>query len=415
MKWLFRIFVGLIIAVAVISVVFVLATRRPDVPYEKLEAQYANDASRFMNMPGDIRIHYRDEGTPDMPVLVLVHGFSASLHTWEPWIERLSPFYRIISLDLPGHGLTRAPKDYDPSPTAYSALLNDFVTALGVEKFVLAGSSMGGHVAWEYALSHQEKLRALVLVSAAGWSEAPGENASEPLIFKLLRLPVVGPILAEIDNRALVERGLKASVADPALVDQAMVDRYVLLSRAPGHRSILMNITLNFGRYQSATKELLQQIRVPVLVMAGEKDNLVPFRNAQQFAAVGGNWSNAFYADLGHLAQEEDPERTAIDVHAFINLVALGELANAQIAPEIPGDGSPDASAMPVAPAPGDDAPVGIAPAAPAPAPAEALPPSPAPILPVTEPPPAPVQRPVTETGPSQGEPAPEPAPSPTP
>lgn len=404
MKWFLRILVGLVVAVVVVSTVFVLTTRRPDVPYDTLEAQYASDTSRFINMPGDIRIHYREEGTPDKPVLVLVHGFSASLHTWEPWVQRLGPFYRIISLDLPGHGLTRAPAGYEPSPRAYADLLDQFVTAVGVDRFVLAGSSMGGHVGWEYALAHQDKLRALVLVAAAGWSETPAERAGEPLIFRLLRTPVLGPILAELDNRALVERGLRASVADPSIVDQAMVDRYVLLSRAPGHRSILLQITLNFGRYQTATQDVLQRITIPVLVMAGEKDALVPFRNAQQFAGVGANWSTAFYPDLGHLPQEEDPQRSAIDVHAFINLVALGEAGVGSPVDESGGDVSPPLPQDGDVPATQETAPTVPVPSAPAPTPPSSpvpTPPPPAPALPeVAEPEPQPESEPVSEEQP---------------
>ncbi len=110
------------------------------IPYSTLEARYASPASRYMDLPGGLHVHYRDQGRRDGPVLVLVHGFSASLHAWEPWVQRLSPDYRIVSLDLPGHGLTRAPDDYVPS-TANSVAV---VGCGGVGLNVIQGARLAG-------------------------------------------------------------------------------------------------------------------------------------------------------------------------------------------------------------------------------------------------------------------------------
>ena len=81
-----------------------MALRRGDIPYDTLETIYASDASEFITLSDGLKLHYRDEGQADGPVLVLVHGFAASLHTWEPWVARLSDTYRLVSIDLPGMG-----------------------------------------------------------------------------------------------------------------------------------------------------------------------------------------------------------------------------------------------------------------------------------------------------------------------
>ena len=118
MKTFGKIVLWLLAALVVLLVIGWFALQRPDTPYATLEATYANAESQFMDLPGGVRVHYRDEGNAAGPTLVLVHGFSASLHTWEPWVARLGGDYRIISLDLPGHGLTRAPQGYkDAKPT----------------------------------------------------------------------------------------------------------------------------------------------------------------------------------------------------------------------------------------------------------------------------------------------------------
>ncbi len=104
-------------AVGVAAAVSLSACLAGDIPYATLEAKYASPASQYADLPGGVRVHYRDEGPRQAArTLVLIHGFSASLHAWEPWVERLSKDYRVVTLDLPGHGLTRAPGDYAPSP-----------------------------------------------------------------------------------------------------------------------------------------------------------------------------------------------------------------------------------------------------------------------------------------------------------
>ena len=140
-----------------------------DIPYEELEARYGGPASRYVDLEDGLRVHYRDEGNPEAEVtLVMAHGFAASLHAWEPWVERLKDDYRLVSLDLPGHGLTRAPEGYQSSPEGQVAVVDALAAELGLPPFVLAGNSMGGGVAWRYALAHPQKVRALVLVNAAG-------------------------------------------------------------------------------------------------------------------------------------------------------------------------------------------------------------------------------------------------------
>ena len=75
-------------------------------------------------MPGGLHVHYRDQGRPDGPALMMVHGFSASLDAWEPWVARLKGDYHIVTLDLPGHGLTRALTGYAASIDGYTDIVD---------------------------------------------------------------------------------------------------------------------------------------------------------------------------------------------------------------------------------------------------------------------------------------------------
>lgn len=318
MRWVL-IIVGLIVLIGVGGY---FALKRGDIAYETLEAEYAGPASRYVDLPSGVRMHYRDEG--EGPTLLLIHGFSASLHTWEPWVERLATGdarlndYRIISIDLPGHGLTRAPADYRASIEGFRDVVAEFASALELTQFALAGSSMGGNVAWEYALAHPGQVNALILVDASGWEETREDLREEPAIFELLRNPVLGPLLVDLDNSRLIREGLEASFYDTTLVDDAMVERYAELSRAPGHRDILLQMTLGLRERNYATPERLAALQMPVLVLTGDHDRLVPPEHAQQFKDAIGGAELVTFENVGHIPQEEAPDASAMAVHEFL-------------------------------------------------------------------------------------------------
>jgi pimeloyl-ACP methyl ester carboxylesterase len=324
LRWIFGALLALIGLIAIVGAGAYFTLRRADIPYETLAAKYESAASRYAELPGGIRMHYRDEGQPNGPPLLLIHGFSASLHTWEPWVERLGDDFRIISVDLPGHGLTRAPAGYAASIEAFRDAVHSFTVQQGLEHFALAGSSMGGNVAWEYALAHPDQVGALILVDASGWQDTRAEAADEPQTFKLLRNPVLSPLLRDLDNTRLVRGGLEASFVDTSLVTDAMVERYSELSRAPGHRDILLQMTLGFRSRNYATPERLAALHMPVLILTGDTDRLVPPAHARQFnEAIRGSRLVSFQA-TGHIPQEERTDESATAVREFLTQVVEG-------------------------------------------------------------------------------------------
>lgn len=320
MRWLIGGLLAIIGLAAVLAVGAYFTLKRPDIPYETLAATYEDGASRYVELPGGLRVHFRDQGRQevDAPVLVLIHGFSASLHTWEPWVERLGSSYRILSLDLPGHGLTRAPAGWKPSIEAYRDVVDAFVEEEALEHFALAGNSMGGNIAWEYALAHPEQLTALILVDAAGFPDMRDTAETEPAIFKLLRNPVLGPILRDLDNTRLIRQGLEAGFYNAALVDDAMVARYRDLARAPGHRDILMQISVDRHARNPATPERLAAIQTPTLILWGDTDRLVPTAHAQQFGEAIPGAQVIVFEQTGHVPMEERPDESAAAVREFL-------------------------------------------------------------------------------------------------
>lgn len=308
-----------------------LALRRADIPYDTLETIYATPDTQFMTLDDGLKVHFTDTGPQNNPAIVLVHGFSASLHTWDAWKTDLEADYRVITLDLPGHGLSRAD---DPS----LATIDRFVEVvflvtqkLGVDRFTLAGNSMGGHTAWSYALEHPETLDGLILVAAAGWPDEEGDGDNSPFIFTLLGNPVTRALIRDLDTTSLTRSGLEGSYVDQSFVTDELVERYVALSRAPGHRATLLAIMS--GDRVEASAEALSVIDTPTLVMWGREDNLVPVSGAQKFADSIASAELLIYENIGHLPQEENAIQSIADVRSFMLKVELSALDDEVIIP----------------------------------------------------------------------------------
>lgn len=315
MRWVFRILGGLVALVVVLAAgLWFFVLRGPDIPYETLEARYGNAASRFVDLPGGFHVHYRDEGDPTKPLIVLVHGFGDNLWSWDGWVARLSDRYHILRIDLPGHGLTRAPEGFVADGDVFAEVVDRFAEALALPPFALAGNSMGGGVAWQVAVRYPARVNAIALLDAAGW---PSKSLKDPpLAFKLLRYEWGRAFLRSIDNKPLIVSGLKGEVGDPSVITTEIVERWAEVQRAPGHRAILMSIRP--GRLSTATPETLSAIKVPTLVLHGEIDPLIEVEAGRQFAASIPGAEIITYPGIGHLPQIEIPERSAEDFAAFL-------------------------------------------------------------------------------------------------
>jgi pimeloyl-ACP methyl ester carboxylesterase len=289
--------------------------RGPDIPFAALEAKYAQADSHFVDLPGGYHAHYRESGDPVAPLLVLLHGFGDSFTTWQGWERELKPQYHIISLDFPGHGLTRAPAGTTLSGEGLADFVDAFAAALALPKFAVAGNSMGGGAAWQLAVRHPDRVDALILVDAAGFAndKPPSEV---PLAFKILRYPIGRKLLSKIDNKPLIDQALKTDVYDKSIITPSLVERFAEFQRAPGHRDILMSV--NLGQSGPATAQLLATVKVPTLILWGESDPLIEPAAAKKFAAAISGSKLITYPNVGHLPQIEIPKRSADDAAAFL-------------------------------------------------------------------------------------------------
>ena len=160
------------------GVIGVIASWAPDQPVEQLKSRWAKPPSRFIEVNG-LQVHLRDEGPHDDPApIVLLHGTSASLHTWQGWAVALRDQRRVIRFDLPGFGLTGPSHENDYSTRSRRALrAGCHGPSWGCSRFVLGGNSLGGLIAWSAAARMPERVDRLILVDAAGY---PPEAMTTP-------------------------------------------------------------------------------------------------------------------------------------------------------------------------------------------------------------------------------------------
>jgi len=297
-----------------------------DLPAAEVDARYVSPASQFLSLPNGARVHYRDEGNHEAPVVVLLHGSNASLHTWEPWVTRLGDDWRVVTLDLPGHGLTGRVPDDNYSMAAFIDTVDAVVDHLGIQTFVLGGNSMGGGVTWHYALENPARVQGMLLVDAVGlwsWREQKGPPRGEgsPVAFRLLGQSWFRGIARNIDPKPLIKQGLRASFFDPAKADDAMVRRYYDLAMRSGSRAATLARFEGFRRAADAPEPDLAALTQPALVMWGEHDSLIPVAVGERFAEVLPNARLVVYPDAGHIPMEELPDRSASDARAFLEQV----------------------------------------------------------------------------------------------
>ena len=310
-----RIFLGIIVVIVVALVGGFFYLNQPDIPRKVLEAKYATPPSQFVTMPDGARIHYRDRGPRDAEVLVLLHGSNASLFTWEPWSKALSDHFRVISLDLPGHGLTGAVPNHDYSQRGMAQAVDEFANALHLQRFSLAGNSMGGGVAARYAEMHPDRLTHLILVDAGGMPTKGGDRI--PLAFRLLSMPWLKPILLHITPRSLVSEGLNDAIVRKGIITDQMIDEYWDFARMEGTREATAERFTERDDY-GYVHDHIDAIKEPTLILWGEQDHLIPVAAAHLFNDAIPHSKLIVYPATGHIPMEEMADKSAADVRAFL-------------------------------------------------------------------------------------------------
>jgi len=298
------------------AAVGIVMTWAPDVPVDELRARWARPPSRFIAVNG-LQVHIRDEGPHDDPVpIVLLHGTSASLHTWDGWAQALREKRRVIRFDLPGFGLTGPSADHDYSMDAYVRFVRAVVDQLEVRRFVVAGNSLGGQVAWATAAALPDRVAGLVLVDASGYPlESLATRPSIPVGFRIAATPGLRLLAQYTLPRGIVERSVRDVYGDPSRVTPELVDLYSAMTLRAGNRQALGR---RIEQGYTGNVALLKDIKAPTLVLWGGKDRLLPLEFGQRFASDIAGARLVVFDELGHVPHEENPARTVAEVKRFL-------------------------------------------------------------------------------------------------
>lgn len=276
-----------------------------------LQTRYERLHSKYLILHG-MRVHYTDDGQG--PVLILLHGIMASVHTWDGWVEALRPHYRIICIDLPGFGLTGQHPEHRYHPVDYVQFLDDFRAALGISRFHLAGNSLGGAISWCYARHFPEHVDRLVLLNPAGYQQ--------PLsgMLRLVVNPAAMRLLQRTLPRFVITVGLREVYGDPARIRPGTDRRYHDLILRPGNRLAIAKVSQMFVALNAPghLEKEIPHLSVPTMLMWGDLDRWIPPSLVSRWQADVPHIHVKIYKGVGHVPMEEIPEQSASDAHRFL-------------------------------------------------------------------------------------------------
>ena len=292
--------------------VFLLSSCDSDIPVAQLKAKYLKPNSAFIDIDG-VSVHYIMEGRMDdsLPI-VFIHGTSASLHTWDTLSSLLKTNKKIIRLDLPAFGLTGPNRLNQYDFNFYNQFLDEFLLKLNVTKCIVAGNSLGGSIAWNYAIASPDKVKQLILLDASGY---PKKDEKGSLGFKLAAIPVLNQALKHISPISLIRKSLEDAFYDKSLVTEKMVQQYHDMLLREGNRAAVLEL---FQHPMKADATKIKTITQPTLIIWGKEDQLISYKNAVLFKQDIRNSQILVLDKVGHIPMEEAPNQVATAILKFI-------------------------------------------------------------------------------------------------
>ncbi len=299
---------------------------RPDISLADIKTRHGSlvlsNASTFLPLGDGHAVHVRDQGAREGTALVLLHDADSSLHSFEPWVASLGRHYRVVSLDLPGHGLTGPIPGAEESAQAMVPVLDTVASKLGLARFVLAGNGMGGDLALRYAQAHPERVSELVLIAPQSLPEPGAIAGRAPFLLGFARVPLLGKLARYANLKGHVRAELERDFYDDTRVRADMVARQWLLLRAEGNREALL--ARLSSRTSDSFADKLGAIDKPVLLLWGAEDEVTPVSRAMRYQEVLPQAALVVFDKVGHFVQEEAPVDSAAVVNAFLLGLPVG-------------------------------------------------------------------------------------------
>ncbi len=274
----------------------------------RIADDYIDADSRFTTVEG-LNVHYKRAGAG--PAVLLLHGSGSSLHSFDRVAALLSSSFDVIRPDLSGFGLTGPRPDRDYRVQTYARTTAALLDSLGVQVASVVGNSLGGNIAWNFALDCPGRVHRLVLINATGYPDK-----SLPLGLRLARNPLTRFLLRRMASRSAVERSLRSAVGpDSTIVDDNMVDRVLAMMMRTGNQAAFIDFA-NTGQLDRTGE--MSQITAPTLILRSDT------MDGQHFACDIPGSRESIYVGGGHLLPEEAPEWVATAIRDFLATDSTG-------------------------------------------------------------------------------------------
>ena len=254
------------------------------------------------------RIHYLEAGVGEP--LLLIHSVGQSLYTWRNVFAELSDNYRVIALDLPGHGYSSRPDSFTYTADDMAAVLNLFLDALNVKSAHMIGFSLGAMYMLRFLSLYPRRVANCVAISPGGITE------QMPKLIQQLQTPLVATFARNLYTASNVRALLKECVSDETLIDDHVVKQYYEPIADGLAREAIMYALRNFD--MDAIAEGLMPVEHEVLVLWGKNDSWHPPAGSVYFQSLLRTGRYYLVRNAGHLLQEEAPSKLLEIVYSYI-------------------------------------------------------------------------------------------------
>jgi len=236
---------------------------------------------------------------------------------WEKQVAALSARYRLYIPDLLGFGYSDRPK-VEYTPSLFIEMIGQFMDQLGVNRAGLIGNSMGGGIAWAFALTHPKRVDTLVLIDAMP-PQVVGAVRNRFLrwFLAIRRVPLLSCLAIAVRTRGIVREALTQIVHDDRLITEAVVERQYRISRLTGTARVVAS-TIRYTDEVARYADALATLRAPTLIIWGQQDDLFPVEIGQRLHASIPNSTLIVIPDSGHIPMWETPDQTNQAILEFL-------------------------------------------------------------------------------------------------
>ena len=251
----------------------------------------------------NVNVAYREEGEGE--TLLLIHGFCGSTAYWDKVFPALSDSYRVIAVDLPGHGESDVHDEVN-TIESFASFVRDFLDTLQVDKVTIFGHSLGGYITLAFAENYRDRLSAFSLIHSTGFPDS--EEAKEGRDTAIHKIDEKG-------IQTFVE-GLVPKLFAPSdsQENQPLIEKTIQIGNNTSPHGA--KNALKAMRDRIDRREVLNKTDIPVLLVAGSEDQLIP--PEKTFSAEGDHINEVVIQHVGHMSMMETPDELVKAIRLFL-------------------------------------------------------------------------------------------------